>query len=133
MIEGDIEMKNKIKKIFAILLVALSVAYIDVTAQSNMKIERKTYITTGTRKEAKFYTNKGYAYCITPDRVGANQGATLTYMSKETKGGVLYLLENAGTSDNEYLKTQLAIWILRNNYMPNYYVQNSNLEVVKNL
>ena len=124
-------MKKNFKKIISILLIALSFSCINVKAQTNMKIERKTYITTGTRKEAKFYTNKGYAYCITPNRTGSDQGTTLTYMSRETKGGVLYLLENAGTSDNDYLATQLAIWTLRNNYMPDYYVQNPNLEVVK--
>lgn len=123
-----------IKKIYSsILLLAIAIIpIINVQAQSAMKIEKKTYITTGTRKEAKFYTNKGYAFCITPQRTGAEEGATLNYMSKEDKGELLYLLEKTGTDDNDYLKTQLAIWILKFNYMPNYYVNNSNINVVKN-
>ncbi len=120
------------KKILSFfLLLAVFSSTFSVQAQSALKIERKTYITTGTRSEAKYYTNKGYAYCITPDRIGADQGTELNYMSNETKGGVLYLLEKSGTSDQDYLKTQLAIWLLRNNYMPQYYVNNPNLDVVK--
>lgn len=122
---------KKVYRIFLLMSIAI-LPIINAQAQSAMKIEKKTYITTGTRKEAKFYTNKGYAFCITPQREGAGEGATLNYMSKEDKGELLYLLEKTGTTDNDYLKTQLAIWILKFNYMPNYYVNNSNIDVVKN-
>lgn len=125
-------MKRYLKNFIKIMILAVFVLpIVDVFAASTIKIERKSYIQTGSRQEAKFYTNKGYAYCITPDRIGAKQGATLTYMSKETKGDVLYLLNQAGTSDHDYLVTQLAIWIEKFNYMPDYYVQNSDIEVVK--
>lgn len=120
---------KRIIKLFIFMLVVLPV--LNVKAESTIKIERKTYITTGTRKEAKFYTNKGYAYCITPHRKGADQGTTLKYYDKETKGGILYLFEKSGTSDYDYLKTQLAMWILKDNYMPDYYVNNSDIDVVK--
>lgn len=125
-------MKKSVKMMIMIFLLAIMIvpSYI-VHATQTIKIERKTYIKTGTREEAKFYTEKGYAYCITPNRSGADQGTTLNYMSKEEKGGVLYLLEKAGTSDKEYLETQLAIWLLRDNYMPDYYYKNPNIEVVK--
>lgn len=125
-------MKKGCKFLMMISFLALMIipSYV-VYATQSIKIERKTYIKTGTREEAKFYTGKGYAYCITPFRSGANQGAILNYMSKEEKGGVLYLLEKAGTSDKEYLETQLAIWLLKDNYMPDYYNNNPNIEVVK--
>lgn len=120
----------KVLWIICFLMIMIIPSYV-VNASQTIKIERKTYIKTGTREEAKFYTEKGYAYCITPNRIGAEQGTTLNYMSKEEKGGVLYLLEKAGTSDKEYLETQLAIWLLRDNYMPDYYYKNPNIEVVK--
>ena len=122
-------MKKIFIKLFILVLVLFPI--LNVKAASTIKIERKTYITTGTRKEAKFYTNKGYAYCITPHRQGAEKGAVLKYYGKETKGELLYLVEKSGTSDYDYLTTQLAMWILKNNYMPDYYVNNPNLDVVK--
>ena len=125
-------MKKELKKYLKLFIFALVVLPIlNVKAVSNIKIERKTYITTGTRKEAKFYTNKGYAYCITPRRLGADQGASLRYFGKENKGGVLYLIQKSGTSDYDYLATQLAMWLLKDNFMPDYYVNNPNIDVVK--
>ena len=120
----------KVLWIICFLMIMIIPSYV-VNASQTIKIERKTYIKTGTREEAKFYTEKGYAYCITTNRIGAEKGTTLNYMSKEEKGGVLYLLEKAGTSDKEYLETQLAIWLLRDNYMPDYYYKNPNIDVVK--
>ena len=126
-------MKKK-KRGFLILLTLLGLCFsnwINVYAQSNMTIDSKTYIYTDSRKEAKFYTNKGYAYCITPSKTGGPQGTTLVYKSSTTSGGVLYLLENAGTSDNDYLATQLAIWKYDGNYMPEFYQNRSNYDVVR--
>ena len=115
-------MKKYFKKITAIVIIALiALTGINVSAQSTMTIDKKTYIYTGSRKEAKFHTTKGYAYCITPSKTGAAQGTTLTFKKKETDGGVLYLLDNAQESDAEYLKTQLALWQYTDNYMPASY------------
>ncbi len=127
---------KKYFKIISLVLVLTLISFLgiaNVEAQEAMKITKKTYINTGigTRKEAKFYTNKGYAYCITPHRTGASQGTTLNYVSSTKGGGVAYLLNKAGTSDTDYLITQLAIWKYDSNYMPDIYVQNSGKEVVK--
>ncbi len=127
---------KKCFKIISLVLVLTLMSFIgivNVSAQDAMKITKKTYINTGigTRKEAKFYTNKGYAYCITPHRTGASEGTTLNYVSSNKGGGVAYLLNKAGTSDTDYLITQLAIWKYDSNYMPDIYSQNSGKEVVK--
>ncbi|MBQ6323434.1 MAG: LPXTG cell wall anchor domain-containing protein [Bacilli bacterium] len=115
-------MKKHFKKITAMVIIALiALTGISVSAQSTMTIDKKTYIYTGTRKEAKFHTTKGYAYCITPSKTGAAQGTTLTFKKKETDGAILYLLDNTGESDAEYLKTQLALWVYTDNYMPETY------------
>ncbi len=125
-------MKELIKKSIALFLFTIILyPILIVHAQTDLKIEKKTYITTGSRSEAKYKTNKGFAYCITPDRIGASEGTSLKYMSKETSGGNLYILDKSSTSDQEYLKTQLALWIFNNNYMPSFYGNNPNLEVVQ--
>ena len=128
-------MNRKVKNILAITMLLL-ISFIGITnvdAQSNMKISKKTYINTGigNRKEAKFYTNKGYAYCITPMKTGPNQGTTLSYKSQVNDGGVRYLLEKTGTSDKSYLITQLAMWQYYNNYLPDTYKKNASKDIVK--
>lgn len=123
-------MKKYFKKLTIFAFIAmLAATALGVKAQSAMTITNKSYIYTGSRKEAKFQTNKGYAYCITPHKTGPAQGTTLSYQSKETTGGVLYLLSSAGTSDSDYLATQLAIWQYDSNYLPDFYKQNSNATV----
>ena len=128
-------MKKIIKKtiLMTILAIIPLISLIDVDAQSNMKISRKTYINTGinNRKEAKFYTNKGYAYCIAPMKTGANQGAILTYKGQINDPGVKYLLETAKTSDEDYLASQIAIWKYYNKYTPDIYKKNENRAVIK--
>ena len=125
-------MKKYFRTTFLFLIAAMVlIPSIIVSAKAAMKIDKKTYIYTGTRKEAKFHTNKGYAYCITPHRTGASQGTTLTFKNRYNSGGVLYLLEKAGTSDSEYLATQLAIWKYDSNYLPSFYINHSGYEVVK--
>jgi len=128
-------MKKNIRKIIlmAIMVIIPFAGIINVNAKENMTITRKTYINTGinNRKEAKFYTNKGYAYCVAPDKVGANQGAVLTYKGELKDGGLRYILENAKTSDKDYLIAQLAIWKYYNNALPDIYKKNKNKDFVK--
>lgn len=127
-------MKKVLKICFTFVFVALLSVFSlsDVYAVSNMTITSKTYVQTkfsdGTyRKEAKFGTNKGTAYCITPSKTGAPKGTTLTYTNSVTSGSTLYLLQKAGSSNDSYLITQLAIWKLNNNFIPAAYNKNSSI------
>lgn len=127
-------MKKVLKICFTFVFVALLSVFSlsDVYAASNMTITSKTYVQTkfsdGTyRKEAKFGTNKGTAYCITPSKTGAPKGTTLTYTNSVTSGSTLYLLQKAGSSNDSYLITQLAIWKLNNNFIPAAYNKNSSI------
>ena len=111
-------MKRYLKTILMLAIIAVSAFGIRTyaTTEPTITIDKKTYITTGDRKEAKFHTTKGYGYCVTPSKVGAAEGTTLNFTKYETDGGLLYLLKQAGTSDNSYLATQLAIWKYYNGY-----------------
>ena len=125
-------MKNRLKKIMLLVVMTLMLfPSITANSQTAMKIDKKSYIYTGSRKDSKFHTNKGYAFCITPGRTGPGQGTSLKYKSRKSSGGVLYLLEKSGSSDSEYLATQLAIWKYDSNYMPDYYKNHGGLSVVK--
>lgn len=123
------------KSIIVALMTVFAVTGLNVNAQSDMVITKKDYIytgneSTGQRGEAKYSTNKGYAFCITPEAKGGNEGLTLHYQSTQKSGGVLYLLDNVGTSDYEYVTTQLAIWLYDSNYLPEFYIKNANLAEV---
>ena len=111
-------MKKYLKIILMLAIIAVSAfgvrAY--ATSESSITIDKKTYINTGDRREAKFHTTKGYGYCITPSKVGAAEGTSLNFTKYETDGGLLYLLKQAGNSDNSYLATQLAIWKYYNGF-----------------
>ena len=127
-------MKKFLKICFTFVFVTLIsvLGLSDVYAASNMTITSKTYVQTkfsdGTyRKEAKFGTNKGTAYCITPSKTGGPKGTTLTYTNSVTSGSTLYLLQKAGSSNDSYLITQLAIWKLNNNFIPAAYNKNSSI------
>lgn len=125
-------MKKKLFAYFLIVLMAMiSVMGINVEAKSAMTITKKTKITTGSKTNTKFYTNKGYAFCITPRRNGPEVGASLSYKKDMNDGGLLYLLEKTGTSNEEYLATQLAIWQYNSQYIPDYFVSNPGYSVVK--
>ena len=112
------------KKYFKTIAIFIFILFIalqsnTVNAESGLTLTRKTYITYNGRTEAKFYTSKGYGYCITPERTGAYQGHNFTYSYTESDGGLAYILENAtDTSDTGYLITQLAVWKYRSNFMP---------------
>ena len=112
------------KKYFKTIAIFVFILFIalqsnTVKADSGLTLTRKTYIPYNGRTEAKFYTSKGYGYCITPERTGANQGHYFTYSYTESDGGLTYILQNAtDTSDNGYLITQLAVWKYRSNFMP---------------
>ncbi len=125
-------MKKILKKGIAMLLIGLvAISGLQAYAAASIKVDKKTYIYVESQRQTKFHTTKGYAYCITPNRTGPEEGRTLTLKSTQSKGGVLYLLDKTGTSDNEFLVTQLAIWLFESNHMPDFYWEHSNLEVVK--
>ena len=125
-------MKKKLIAYILVLIIAIiSFMGISVEAKEAMTISKKTYIHTGQKTNTKFYTNKGYAYCITPRRTGPDVGASLKFQKEINNGGILYLLEKTGTSDFDYLATQLAIWQYDSQYIPDYFVSNPNYEVVK--
>jgi len=111
-------MKKYLKIILMLAIIAVSAFGIRTyaTTEPSITIDKKTYITTGDRREAKFHTTKGYGYCITPSKVGAGEGTSLSFTKYETDGGLLYLLKQAGNSDNSYLATQLAIWKYYNGF-----------------
>ena len=126
---------NVLIKIFVLMMIASFTEAIYVNAKSGetLTIDSKTYIQTGLdeRVEGKFHTTKGYAFCITPHKTGAKEGTVLSYTKEETDGGILYLLDKAGTSDMDYLKTQIALWIYDSNYLPAIYEENSNSVIVQ--
>ena len=125
-------MKKSIKNVIAIILFTIvAIAGMNVHAQSTITVDKKTYLYTESQRQTKFHTTKGYAYCITPNRTGPAEGRTLTYKSSQASGGVLYLLDHAGTSDNEYLATQLAVWLYDSNHMSDFWKNHGELEVVK--
>lgn len=120
--------------VLVISIAMISMMGMSVQAKEAMKITKKTYITTGKKTNTKFHTNKGFAYCITPRRTGPDTGASLNYKNNVNSGGILYLLDRLGTgtpSDYDYLATQLAIWQYDSQYIPDYFVQNPNFDVVK--
>ena len=130
-------MKNRIRNILYISIVAI-ISILGITAVyaktgESLTIDKKDFvIVVGEREDAKFHTTMGYAWCITPDKVGAPQGSTLTYLKNETDGSILYILDHAKTDDESYISSQLALWLYTDNYMPDAYIENSNSSVVKN-
>ena len=117
-------MRKSFKLYFTIALVSvLSIFGItNVHAEGNMTITNKEYVKTTfsdgtTRSEAYFNTDKGLAYCITPEKTGAANGTVLSYTESKNSGGVLYLLSKEDTSKEGYLITQLAIWKYNSNIM----------------
>ena len=123
----------KILSILIVLVLISMIGTINVYAQEAMKITKKTTINSGVegREQRKFYTNKGVAFCITPNREGPSVGTSLHYVSSTKGGGVAYLLNKVGSSDTDYLITQLAVWKYHNNFMHDEYARNQGKEVVK--
>ena len=107
-------MKKIIKMSLFIMIISLCAIFnsVNVKAQEpGITLTKKTYIYTNNRKEARFLTSNGYAYCITPNKVGAQAGQYFSYKEKETDKGLIYLLANANSNnEHNYLVTQLAIW-----------------------
>ena len=125
-------MKRNFKYCFIFVFAMLILGTTNVYAVSNLTITEKSYVginfSDGThRNEAYFNTNKGVAYCITPSKTGGPQGTSLSYSSTVNSGPVLYLLNNASNSKNDYLVTQLAIWKVNNNYIPEVYNKDANI------
>lgn len=111
-------MKKQIK-ILMILVLCLSVILpTSVFATSKITLTKKTYIKTGSGSTTvtKFKTNKGYAYCITPGKSGPSVGTTMYLKNTIKSGGLVYLLDKAGTSDSSFMITQLAVWKYANNF-----------------
>ena len=123
---------KKILYVFIVTIISL-IGLTSVYAKTGEKLtlDAKSYINlVGPRKEAKFHTTMGYGWCITPEKKGADQGTTFTYVNDETDGGYLYLLNNSKTDDRSYLVTQLAVWLYKSNYMPDTYWNNSSSQIV---
>lgn len=127
-------MRKNFKLYFTLALVSvLSIFGItNVHAAGNMTITNKEYVKTtfsdGTkRSEAYFNTDKGLAYCITPEKTGGGNGTVLTYTESKNSGGVLYLLSKEDTSKEGYLITQLAIWKYNSNFIPEIYKKDSSI------
>lgn len=127
-------MRKSFKLYFTLALVSvLSIFGItNVHAEGNMTITNKEYVKTTfsdgtTRSEAYFNTDKGLAYCITPEKTGAANGTVLSYTESKNSGGVLYLLSKEDTSKEGYLITQLAIWKYNSNFIPEIYKKDSNI------
>lgn len=118
-----------------LLVVAVSfLGVLNVYAVDNMVITDKQYIKTtfsdgSIRNEAYYVTNKGVAFCITPDKVGGKTGLSLPYVDTTNSGSVLYLLNKSGSSKDSFVVTQLAIWKLvkGDNYIPDAYKKNENI------
>lgn len=119
-------MKKIIRMSLFILIISLCTCFYSVNVnakETTITLTKKTYIYTNNRKDSKFYTTKGYAYCITPGKVGAQEGQKFSFKSKTADKGLIYLLDNAKPSnDHSYLVTQLAIWKYYNGgYTPEAY------------
>ena len=119
-------MKKALKTFVMLIAIAIIAGSAStVRADSGLTLTQKTYVTYNGRTEAKFYTSRGYGYCITPERTGAGQGHYFSYSYEEKDGGLLYLLEKGASDDKTYLITQLAIWKYRSNFMPAAFVGTS--------
>ena len=132
-------MKNK--KIFKVIslvvtLLVVFLPYINVNAESEMSITKRTFVYVDTehsnRRESKYFTSKGYAFCITPEKTGAQEGIEYKYVGTEDDDVLIYLLSYGDNGDDyDYLTKQLAIWKEVNNYLPDYYIKNPDFEVLK--
>ena len=101
---------KKYFKIFSIILVFVLMSFVsilNVHAETTLKITNKKSMNSGIedRRQTRFTTTKGLAYCITPKRSGPSEGSTLKLVNTTKGGGVAYILSKAGTSDTEYLNT----------------------------
>ena len=111
-------MKKQIKFLLNIIICLSLLLPVGVFAASSINLNSKSYIKTGSGSDtiSKFKTNKGFAYCITPGKSGPGAGTTLYLKNTIKSGGLVYLLDNANTSDSSFLITQLAVWKYSNNY-----------------
>ncbi len=129
-------MKNRIKDILyiliAIVISVVGIATVSAKTGEKFTLDKKTYINlVGSRKEAKFHTTMGYAWCITPHLKGADEGTTFTYSKEETDGGFGYIMEKLDNSDRNYLVKTLAIWLYLENFMPDTYWDHTGNQIVK--
>ena len=113
-------MKKQTKFLLIIVMCLSLLAPICTNAKvsKSIKLTKKTYLKTGSGSNTvtKFKTNKGYAYCITPGKNGPTVGTTLYLKNTIKSGGLVYLLDQAGTSDSSFMVTQLAVWKYANNF-----------------
>ena len=129
-------MKKKFKIVSLLILVVVSfMSILNVYAVDNMVINDKQYIQTSFsngayRREAFYVTNKGVAYCVTPDKVGGQAGSSLPYVETKNSGSILYLLNKAGDSKDAFVVTQLAIWkiVKGDDYLPTVNYKYNNFD-----
>jgi len=125
-------------KLFIAIITVFAIGFFCITnvnAQSNMVLNKVTYIKSGVggRVETGFKTNKGYAYCISPTKETPPNGTVLYYKGTINDGGLLYLLKNANSSDSSIVRTRIAVWKYYNNYMVSTYRNNPNTQLVKDV
>ena len=113
-------MKKQIKVLLIVFMCLSFLLPLGVSAKvtSVITLNKKTYIKTGSGSNTvtKFKTSKGYAYCITPGKNGPTVGTKLYLKNTIKSGGLVYLLDQAGTSDSSFMITQLALWKYNNNF-----------------
>lgn len=111
-------MKKQIKILMIMVLCLSLLLPVSVYATSKITLSKKSYLKTGSGSNTvtKFKTNKGYAYCITPGKNGPTVGTKLYLKNTIKSGGLVYLLDNASSSDSSFLVTQLAVWKYANNF-----------------
>lgn len=128
--------ENKFFKIMSLIvtLILVFVPFLNVHAEGNFSISKKTYIyvdESTNRREPKYLTSKGYAFCITPEKTGAREGIEYEYVGLENNNELIYLMSYGNNDDDyDYLTKQLAIWKEINNFLPDYYLNNPNLEIM---
>jgi hypothetical protein len=129
--------QNKFFKIISLIvtLILAFVPFINVQAEENISVTKRTYIYVDeentNRRESKYLTSKGYAFCITPEKTGAREGIEYKYAGIENNNELIYLMLYGDNEDDyDYLTKQLAIWKEINNFLPDYYLNNSNLEIM---
>lgn len=118
-----------------VTLILAFVPFINVQAEENISVTKRTYIYVDeentNRRESKYLTSKGYAFCITPEKTGAREGIEYKYAGIENNNELIYLMLYGDNEDDyDYLTKQLAIWKEINNFLPDYYLNNSNLEIM---
>lgn len=122
---------NKYLIIAFTLIISMSCIGITNVHATTIKIEKITTMSgINGRRDQKWKSDHGYVWCLNESKKPPYKNQKFN-CSKASDGGILYILnKNGGTSDKEFLKTQVAIWYYEKgnlNWSPSYKaVQNSN-------